>query len=289
MITERGTAQAKSTGTTLDSTSFTLPKDDSLQVGVVCENSLGPPASVTINDRPLKRKETQNNALASMNTSLWIKARAAVPQTGIVRATWSGEIAARTLVVSSHGQPFRVDQSASQANTATTTPGTGQTAALFGPSFAWCIFGSAGPLGDTQATGHTIDDASTAVIAILGQRDGTTGGGAATNRTIQETYFQLTAADATQGALSGVTSRRWASAILTLRGTIETRASVGNHDLATIREIFDGKVTPIPHENMAIFYNEEEDRWEVWDAGSTVEGGTLITYYEVDGDGWIEV
>lgn len=283
--TARGTAQSKASGTTLTVASFTLPKDHSLQVGIGCENSAGPPTSVAMNGRPLKRKENANNATASLNCSMWIKARAAVPQTGTLVATWSSSINARAMFASTLDAPMRIDETISASDASTTTPNTGTSAALATETdFAICAFASKGPSGDTAATGQQIGGST----ATLGQRIGTTGAVAATNVTIQETYLQLASASAVAGNLSGVTSRRWASGLITVRPTIESRAAIAPTDLQFARDVFDGKGTPIPHENMAWYYNEEDDRWEVYDASSDVGAGTLVAYYTVD-SGWTEV
>ena len=283
--TARGTAQLKASGTTLTVASFTLTKDHSLQVGIGCENSAGPPTSVTMNGRPLKRKENVNNALGSLNCSMWIKARAAVNQTGTLVATWSSAINARAMFASTLNAPMRIDETISAADAPTTTPSTGTSAAFAtATDFAICAFASKGPSGDTAATGQLIGGTT----ATLGQRIGTTGAAATTNVTIQETYLQLASASAAAGTLSGVTSRRWANGLITVRPTIENRAAISPTDLQFARDVFDAQITPIPHEQMAWYYNEEDDRWEVYDASADVGAGTLIAYYTVD-SGWTEI
>lgn len=65
---------------------------------------------------------------------------------------------------------------------------------------------------------------------------------------------------------------------------------MGSTDIQKVRGIFNRKDPPIPHANMAWFYNRRLDRWEVYDNGSDMEGGTLVAHLTADsGRGWVEV
>lgn len=59
-------------------------------------------------------------------------------------------------------------------------------------------------------------------------------------------------------------------------------------DLNDIRLVFDKKT--IPHNQISWYYNDDADRWEVYDRGVGIDKtDTLIAHYEVGGPGWVEV
>lgn len=196
--------------------------------------------------------------------------------------TWSNNANARACYFTEVAGAGAKDVGSTKADTSTTAPATGSiVTTTSAETFHLASFGANGPSTDTAATanlGHTI-----------GQRAGTSGGAAASNVTIQETFESLSATGDCRATLTATTARRWANSIVAYAGQSEYRASIGSNDLEAVREIFDGKITPIDHEFMSIYYNGDANRWEVYNRAAAVTGDTLIAYYEVDGAGWVEV
>lgn len=92
-----------------------------------------------------------------------------------------------------------------------TSPSSGATAPL-AQADEICIgaVGTEGPVEDAAGTWSNSFNA--------GQRDGTTGGGAASNITVSEGYLIVAATTAQTAAKTSITSRDWAAAIATYKG-----------------------------------------------------------------------
>ena len=129
--TAKGTAQSKTSGTTLTIASVTVPQNHSLIVGLAYDNAFTAPTTVTHSNRPLRRKIQQDNATRSIHSSMWIKGGYANEQTGSIVATWSSAIVERAMFATSLDLEINEDDDASRSETTTTTaPSSGRTGAL---------------------------------------------------------------------------------------------------------------------------------------------------------------
>lgn len=276
--TAKGTAQSKANGTTLTISNVAMVEGDLLVVGLVFETDASL-STVKWGSRNLKPVSNTNFVRGDTRTRIY-RAKVGTTATRDIVAMWGEIMSARAMAAVSISGAVALDQSGGQNQASgtsldTTNVGTSTVADTISIAF----FGTGGPSGDTQGTagsGHT-----------LGQRIGTTGAGAASNVTLQETYEILTATGTIQATLTLSTSRISANSIAAFSPTEEHLFGVVPTDLNDIRRIFAGKVTPIDYEAMSFFWNDDENRWEVYDRGADINNtDTLIAFQD---GGWTEV
>ncbi len=131
-------------------------------------------------------------------------------------------------------------------------------------ALAVCYFGSEGPVEDHGSVTAKIEDGGILQEATIGQKEGTTGGGAASNITIIETYLQLTTRNPTRGRIQNATSRRWVNTLLVLkkRATFNTQG-ITPSDIVTVEDIVEiagGDVNDI-----YFGFNEATGEWEAYE------------------------
>jgi hypothetical protein len=234
------------------------------------------PSGVTFGTRALKlvalSRTTETNS--TLTTEKW-RGVIGGSNSRTPTITWPSNLNARACYCTEIDGAGPKDVGSRNAQTSTTNPTTGTAVTTTkAETYHSCAFGSNGPSGDTVGTvgqGHT-----------SGQRAGTTGGAAATNVTIHETYELLSSVGDCRSAKTGTTARRWANSITAYSAMEEYRASMGSSDLDDMRGIFDGST--LDHEDMIFHWNSDENRWEVYDWSDD----SLIAYYET-GTGWVEI
>ena len=210
--TAKGTASAKTSGTTLTVSSVTVVPGTALVVGVAFDNSEGEPV-VTLKNKEFKLVpgSKQANADSGMSVALL---RKLLHQGGVkdVIATWPGSITHRAMFVTEVTEASKKDVGNSNEQDGTTDPATGPTVtSTKADTISIAAFASLGPSSDTPGvagSGHT-----------LGQRVGTTGSPPISNVTIQETYEILSATGNVRATLTGATERVWASTIIAFKAT----------------------------------------------------------------------
>lgn len=280
--TAKGTAQDKTSTTTLTISSVSMTANELLVVCVGFETD-STISSVTWGGRNLK---SVSGSLATQGDTRCRMFRAKVSNTDTrdVVITWAAAVTAKAAVaVAVNDEAVATDIVTAQGQASTTagdTASAGTSTVANTVSLAFFVTG--GPSTDSAGTagsGHT-----------LGQRVGTSGDAAGTNVTIQETYEILTATGTIQSTLTLSTARIMANCIADFRASEENRWGVVPTDLQKVRAIFDEKVTPIEHTHMLFYFNEEEDRIEVYDRGGDVDDDTLIAHLDVDGaTEWVEI
>lgn len=172
--------------------------------------SAGSGLVVTWNGQALTKDASAFTAAGNAGEgTLWSLLSNATPGSGTLRLSWDGlnlsSVATFATTVApmntrgpvATGAATGTGTTASTASTATTTPrGT----------FLQAFTGTIGPLGDVSGVWDI--DAN-----IAGTRTGTTGGGAAGNRTINEAYAVAQTVSSRSARLSGFTSRNWVAVL----------------------------------------------------------------------------
>lgn len=276
--TAKGTAQSKSAGTTLTISSVALNEGDLLIVGI-CFESDAAFTDIKWGNRKLKPVKGTVFTQGDTRTRMF-RAKIGVNDTRNIVATWAGTMSARVMIASSITGAIALDVSGGQGQASgtaldTTDVGTSTVA----DTISIALFGTAAPSGDTPGTagsGHT-----------LGQRIGTTGGGAATNVTLQETYEILNSTGTIQATLTLSTARLSANSIAAFAPTLDNRVGITTTDLDDVRRIFAEKTTPIDFESMSFYWNDDQNRWEAYDRGADINAAdTLIAFQD---GGWTEI
>lgn len=132
------------------------------------------------------------------------------------------------------------------------------------------FFVSKGPGTDHESATTRIYTGGAWTAANLGQQVGTTGGEAATNITIVETYLEVASGSHVQVQLQGATSRVWANVLLALEERIPWyRCGITPSDMIVVDTIV--KAVGGDIEELYFGYNEDEGRWEAFE----VIAGTL--------------
>lgn len=208
----KGTIASKTSATTLTLSTVTVSDTGRLVVGLTYEDSQGDPTSVTFGTKNMHfvNGSKQNNVTGNITTIVYSLGIHQVPETADIVATWSVAVAAKVMEAVHLSNAKVVDVESANADSATGAPNTGTAVTTKKENtISTAFFGSAGPSGDTAGTagdGHA-----------LGQRDGTTGGAATSNVTLQETYESLTDKGDCRASMTGATSREWASSIVTFK------------------------------------------------------------------------
>lgn len=203
--TAKGTAQSKAANTTLTISSVSLTAGDLLVVGLGYETDFAL-NSVQWGSRSMKL--VTNSAATQGDTRVRLyRAKVRDTATRDIVATWAGNMSARCMFATAVTEASILDVGNTATFTAgTTAPNTGTAVtSTVADTISIAAFVSGGPSGDTAGTagdGHT-----------LGQRVGTTGGGAATNVTIQETFEILSATGNVRSSMTGATGRIWACSV----------------------------------------------------------------------------
>lgn len=203
--TAKGTAQSKAATTSLTISSVALTAGDFLLVGIGYETDFALD-SVKWGSRSMKLVASSAATQGDTRVRLY-RVRVRDTASRDIVATWAGNMSARCMFATAITEASVLDVGSTAVFAAgTTAPNTGTAVTTTtADTIAIAAFVSGGPSGDTAGTagdGHT-----------LGQRVGTTGGGAATNVTIQETFEILAATGDCRSSLSGATGRIWACSI----------------------------------------------------------------------------
>lgn len=269
--TAKGTATSKVSGTTLALASVEIIAGSSLVVGVTFDAGQGPPV-VTWGNRELSRIVLQSQGGAS--TALFLLRHVNNTNTRTITCTWAGAIVAKAMFATMVTGVQIQDVDAKQGQTTTQDPTTGVAATSTEPdTIQISALGSQGPSSDTPGTigeGHT-----------GGQRAGTTGGGAATNVTVHETYEILSATGDVRAAKTGATSRSWANVILAIKQSFRGHQGITPSDLQVVEGLFEADA--LDWENHAFKYNAALDRWEVYDVTNI---GTLVAFMAAGDSVW---
>lgn len=273
--TAQGTAQDKTSGATLTVSAVSVSYGEAFIVGLGYDNAQGHPTSVAWGNRLMRRKVARDNATTGIAMSVWV-----IPfvkkagQTKDVVATWPAPIGKRAMFVTSiEGSNRPGIRAGNNEPTDTGTPSTGTTDPLVSAdSFALCAFVSEGPSSDAAGTPE-IQDGGVFQSATAGQRDGTTGAPPISNITIQETYLDLTQADATRGRLQGATSRQWSSGIVVFSDSHKMRWGISTTDFIDVEQIFEDEVPSLDPSTLFFHYDEDDDKWVAY---SITSPGTPI-------------
>lgn len=269
----KGTNSTKVSGTTLSPGSFSVNANSLIEVGVTYLSATVHPSTVKFGSRGMIL--VPNSRITETNSGMTTaKYRAVVSGTNTrtLTITWPSAINARACYVTEIAGAGPKDVSSTNAQVSTTNPTTGAAVTTTkAETLHICAFGSNGPVEDTVGTiqvGH-----------VSGQRVGTTGGVAATNVTIHETYEELTATGDCRAAKISTTARRWANSITAYyAGTFNDQGLVPG-EFYLVEETFEAGSKDF---GKAVYgYNEDLDRWEVFEIDTSAE--TVIANSD---DGW---
>lgn len=218
--TAKGTAQSKAANTTLTISNVSLTAGQLLLVGIAYETDAAL-NSVQWGSRNMKLVADSAATQGDTRVRLY-RARVRDTATRDVVATWAANMSARAMFATAIDEASIKDVGSTAVFAAgTTAPNTGTAVTTTAAdTIAIAAFASGGPSGDTAGTaaeGHT-----------LGQRVGTTGGGAATNVTIQETFEILSATGDCRASMTGATGRIWACSIVAL-SAVDTYTITGSY------------------------------------------------------------
>lgn len=209
--TAKGTNSSKASGSSLSVNNVEIQGGSTIVVGIAFDNSQGNP-EIKWGNKKLKRDITIENSNDIGFRAQIYRGYVRTTRTRDLVATWGAAILARSMFVTEITEASFVDVFKDKAENATTDPDTGVAPTSTDPNtLSIAAFGSNGPVEDSAGTvgsGHTV-----------GQRDGTTGGAANTNITIQETYEFLTTATTIKSQFTGATSSDWASCIIAYKAT----------------------------------------------------------------------
>lgn len=211
--TAKGTANSKTSGTTLTLTGVNAKRGSFLVVGVVYDTAAGVPTAKWGNG-DLVRLGFRHNADAK-GAAVFARRRVRNPVAKDIVITWTSAIEARAMAATMLEGVDTKDQEKDRAQDATTTPDSGLTGTLSSTGQSVIAFFCAeGPLNDTRGT----PTAST----VSGQRDGTNGAPPISNVTIEE-YFELnlTTTAAVKTRVTGAANRDWAIQLVTVKETDE--------------------------------------------------------------------
>lgn len=264
----KGTAPSKTSGTTLSKTGISITSGNSLIVAVNYETGQGAPV-VKWGFRELDSLQTQ--AQSGMATNIFVLRHINNTATRPVNCTWAGAIVAKVMVIAEIEGANILDVATKQGQVATGSPDTTSITTTSDNTFHVAAFGSRGPSSDTAGTagsGHT-----------LGERDGTVGAPPASNVTLQLTWEELTATGSAQATMTGATARDWANVIVALEpasGTVNQGVTRTDYSAAELK--FEAQ--SLNFNNHAFSFNEDLNRWEVFDTDVTT---TLVAHSD---NGW---
>lgn len=279
--TTKGTAQSKAANTGLQIANVSMIEGDLLLVGLCFETDAAL-NTVKWGNRSLKPVGNTNFVRGDTRTRMY-RAIAGTTATRNLDATWAANMSARCMIAVSISGARALDLSGGQDQASGTSLDTTNVgASTIADTISIAFFGTGGPSGDAQGTagsGHT-----------LGQRIGTTGAGAGSNVTLQETFEILTATGVIQSTLTLSTARISANSIAAFAATKENQVAIAPSDLEQGRDFFAGKATPLDYEAMSFYWNDNLNRWEVYDRGADIDSSdTLIGHMDPDDGAWTEV
>lgn len=211
--TAKGTNASKTNGTALTVSGVAATAGTALVVGIAWEdNTQGDKPVIKWGNRELRYIVDSEQQRGDTIVRLY-RTRIKNSKTKDVTATWANAVDARAMFVTEITEGSRKDVVAGRGESSTTSPATSTPAAAPDSTVANTLqigaFASLGPTSDPAATagaGHS-----------LGQRVGTTGGGAGSNITLQETFEILTAVGAVRSTLTLTTARAVASTVCAFR------------------------------------------------------------------------
>lgn len=206
----KGTSQSKADGalgtSSLSVNSVAITGGKAVYVAVIFWSTANNP-TVKWGNKDLKRDKTNEYSTGGFRVQLY-KARVKNTKTLNAVCTWGTQTpGARAMVVFEANEASLEDVSVVNDNASSTTPNTSSAGdSTVANTVSIALFGSNGPSGDAAGTvnlGHT----------SLG-RDGTSGGVATDNLTLQVTYELLTAVGTVRSSLTVTTARDWANLIV---------------------------------------------------------------------------
>ncbi len=240
--TAKGTAASKSSGTTLTISSVSIEAGAVLVVGIAWEDdNPGETPTLKIGNRDLTF--VVDSHLKQGDTIVRIyKTRVKASKAKDITAVWPTALTARAMFATQIKEASAKDVQSTNGNASGTNPTTGTAVtSTIADTISIAAFACLGPTSDTAATagaGHTI-----------GQRIGTTGGAAASNITLQETYEILSATGNVRSTLTLTTARVCAASIVAFAPT-QTYTLVGVEQYhRTQNENADWVVTTIEDES----------------------------------------
>jgi len=242
-------------------------------VGTGTGTAMEHPQSVKFGSRSLRLvANTRTSELNSGITTAQYRAIIEKTNSRTLTYTWASSLSARACFASDYGKAGPRDVGKGNAQASTTNPTTGiALTTTEADTIHCCAFGSNGPVEDASGTiqvGH-----------ITGQRDGTTGGVAATNVTIHETNEILTATGDCRAAKISTTARRWANCITAFSGNTYNEQGLVPGEFQLVAEKFESVSKNFGD---AVFhFNIDSDTWEVFEIDTAAE--TAVSNAR---DGW---
>lgn len=212
--TAKGTNASKTNGTALTVSGVQGTAGTALVVGIAWEDNVqGDKPELKWGNRVLKFVVGSERQRGDTIVRQY-KTRVKTNKTKDMTATWANAVDARAMFVTEITEGSKVDVQNENDAASTTAPATGPAVTpTVANTISIAAFAVIGPTSDAAATagaGHTI-----------GQRVGTTGGGAASNITLQETFEILTAIGNVRATLTLTTARAYAANIVAYRA-VET-------------------------------------------------------------------
>lgn len=211
----KGTNSSKADGSlgvsTLSVNNVAITGGKTIFVAVVFWSTANNP-TIKWGNKDLRRDKTNEFGTGGFRTQLY-KAYVRTTRTRDVVCTWGTQTpGARAMLVWEANEASLEDVSVVNDNVNSTTPNTSSAGdSTVANTLSIALFGSNGPVEDAAGTvnlGHTQIN-----------RDGTTGGTADSNLTIQATYELLTAIGVVRSSLTVTTARDWANLIVAYKAS----------------------------------------------------------------------
>jgi hypothetical protein len=252
--TAKGTAQEKTSGTTLTISNVEIDTNAAILVGIGFDQSQDVP-DVKWGNTSLTKIRSRLDSTSGIGTALYMKANVWNGRTADIVATWSSAIGARAMCAVQWTGCIIEDIGRNNIQASTTTPNSLMTGlSEYDYHFNWCIHSSAGPVEDTPGTIEGTYGYS------QGQRVGTTGGGL--DVTIQETWRNFEETTDSRSRMTGATEQAWVTCITVLRDHTQLGQGITPSDIIACQAKFESEL--IDTEDMVFGFNEALDRWEVF-------------------------
>ena len=225
VVTAKGTATGRAiAGTTLTLASVAISDGASVLVSILYLNTSVTLTGITWNGASLTQVATKVGT--NCTCDIWAL-HGATGGTGSVVATFDATGATAAMAVDQViGLSTSPTDKTASATATSTSPSSGATATTTQANELWFgAVGTNGPVGDTAGSWSNSFTAD--------QRDGTTGGVAATNVTISTGYRVVTSTGAATAAKTGITSREWEACVATFKSAADQSASLGTASSAS--------------------------------------------------------
>ncbi len=276
--TAKGTATDKTGAATLVISSVQVERR-LLVVGIAYDVGSGSPVIKWGNQLLTPMSTVSGNGVT---TRLAAYRRRRDPKTKDIVATWQSPVpTAKAMFASTFSEVGTIDLTSGLSQAATGSPNSGTAAT---PNFDDEVYiGAMGSEGPSSDAAGTPSNSYTA-----GQRAGTAGAPPVSNITIQEIYKIVSAAESTQAALTGATSRHCSSVLTTWRDRLRRRFSIlFPYDYEEMEDIFDA--ADLDMQNGVMRYNELLERNEMYEVDLEAHGTLKATWEDDDTNDWVTV